>query len=149
MRYLLLLLILSSCSAEWHLRKAIKKNPEYSKTKEILVPYRKDTTIYVNIFIKGDSSTQESKLIIDSLNKIYNDSFTTVYQLVDSLGKVKTSVVRKPYAIHDTILVSVTDTFIVEVPATAIAKDKIPNYIWVLVLFTIIIFLLTLHKFFK
>ena len=37
-----------------------------------MVPYFKDTTIYKTIYIPGDSSSQSTKLIIDSLNKFSN-----------------------------------------------------------------------------
>ncbi len=146
MRYLLLFLILTGCSAEWHLKQAVKKNPLYGQKEKIMVPYYKDTTIYKTIYIPGDSSLQSSKLIIDSLNRVYNDSFTTVYQLVDSLGNVLTSVVRKPRFIHDTTYVEIRDTIPVEGKKQIIVEEKTPNYIWILLLISIILFLLLLHR---
>ena len=149
MRYLLLFLILTGCSAEWHLKQAVKKNPKYGEKEQIIVPYVKDTIIYKTIFIKGDSSSQEVKFIKDSLNKVYNDSFTTVYQLIDSLGKIKTTVVRRPYFIHDTTFVQIRDTITVEGKKQIIVKEKTPNYIWVLLLISIILLLLLAHRFKK
>jgi hypothetical protein len=146
MRYLLLFLILTGCSAEWHLKQAVKKNPLYGQKEKIMVPYYKDTTIYKTIYIPGDSSLQSSKLIIDSLNRIYNDSFTTVYQLVDSLGNVLTSVVRKPRFIYDTTYVEIRDTVYTEGKKQIIVEEKTPNYIWILLLISIILFLLLLHR---
>lgn len=143
------LFLLLSCSEQYYVKKLLKKNPKYGEKEKIMVPYFKDTTIYKTIYIPGDSSTQSTKLIIDSLNKVYNDSFTTVYQLVDSLGNVKTNVVRKPRFIHDTTYVQIRDTFFVEGKKQIIVKESIPNYIWALILISIILFLLTLHKFFK
>lgn len=151
MRYLFLtiLVILSACSAEYHLKKAIEKNPKYGEKEKIMVSYFKDTTIYKTIYIPGDSSSQSTKLIIDSLNKVYNDSFTTVYQLVDSLGNVKTNVVRKPRVIHDTTYVEIRDTVYAEGKKQIIVEEKTPNYIWVLILVSIILFLLLLHNLIK
>lgn len=150
MRYLLVFLfILTSCSAEYHLKKAVEKNPKYGEKEKIMVPYFKDTTIYKTIYIPGDSSTQSTKLIVDSLNKVYNDSFTTVYQLVDSLGNVKTNVVRKPRFIHDTTYVQIRDTVYTEGKKQIIVKESIPNYIWVLILVSIILLLLLLILLFK
>lgn len=146
MRYLILILLFVSCSAEWHLKKAVKKNPLYGQKEKIMVPYYKDTTIYKTIYIPGDSSSQSTKLIIDSLNKVYNDSFITVYQLVDSLGNVITSVKRKPRIIHDTTYVEIRDTVYTEGKKQIIIKEKTPNYIWILLLVSIILFLLLLHK---
>ena len=144
-----IIIFLFGCSAEWHLKQAVKKNPLYSQKEKIMVPYFKDTTIYKTIYIPGDSSTQRTKLIIDSLNRVYNDSFTTVYQLVDSLGNVKTTVARKPRFIHDTTYVQVKDTFYVEGKKQIIIEENIPNYIWVLILISIILFLLFLMRFKK
>ena len=152
MRYLLFvscLFLLLSCSEQYYVKKLLKKNPKYGEKEKIMVPYFKDTTIYKTIYIPGDSSIQSTKLIVDSLNKVYNDSFTTVYQLVDSLGNVKTNVVRKTRFIHDTTYVQIRDTFFVEGKKQIIVKESIPNYIWALILISIILFLLTLHKFFK
>ena len=151
MRYLFLtlLVILSACSAEYHLKKAVEKNPKYGEKEKIMVPYFKDTTIYKTIYIPGDSSSQSTKLIIDSLNKVYNDSFTTVYQLVDSLGNVKTTVARKPRFIHDTTYIQIKDTFYVEGKKQIIVEENIPNYIWSLLFVCIILFLLTLNRYFK
>lgn len=146
MRYLILILLFVSCSAEWHLKQAVKKNPLYGQKEKIMVPYYKDTTIYKTIYIPGDSSLQSSKLIIDSLNRVYNDSFTTVYQLIDSLGNVLTSVVRKPRFIYDTTYVEIRDTVYTEGKKQIIVEEKTPNYIWILLLISIILFLLLLHR---
>jgi len=100
---LLFSLFLVSCSADFHLKKAISKNPHLLDSTIKYVPYQKDTIIYHTIYIKGDTGTQEVKRFVDSLQRVYNDSFTTVLQLVDSLGNLKTTVIRKPYAVHDTL----------------------------------------------
>lgn len=149
MRYLILLLLITSCSANWHLKQAIKKDPKLGEKEKITVTYLKDTTIYKTIYIPGDSSSQSTKLIIDSLNRIYNDSFTTVYQLVDSLGNAKTTVIRKPRFIHDTTYVQIRDTIQIEGKKQIIVKESTPNYIWVLLLISIILLLLLLILLFK
>lgn len=150
MKYLLILILfLTSCSAEWYLKQVVKKNPKYGLKETILVPYAKDTVIYKTIILSGDSSTQHSKLLIDSLSKVFNDSFTTVYQLVDSLGNTKTSVVRKPRLIHDTTYIEIRDTIPIEAKPQIIIQEKTPTYIWVLICVCIILFLLTINRFFK
>lgn len=146
---ILLLFFITGCSAEYHLKKAVKKNPKYGEKEKIMVPYFKDTTIYKIIYIPGDSSSQLTRLIVDSLNKVFNDSFITVYQLVDSLGNVKTTVARKPRFIHDTTYIEIRDTIPVEGKKQIIVKESIPNYIWVLILVSIILLLLLLILLFK
>jgi hypothetical protein len=151
-RIIILLLLLTGCSSQWHLKKAIKKNPKLLDSTIKYVPYQKDTIIYREIYIKGDSSSQESKRIVDSLQQIYNDSFTTVYQLVDSIGNLKTTVVRKPRVIHDSIFVTIRDTVPVSVPAkyTVIeqAKTNWPLILGLISLILLLLFLL-LHTFKK
>lgn len=146
MKYLFIILLFVSCSAEWHLKQAVKKNPKYGQKETISVPYYKDTTIYKTIYISGDSSMQSTKLIVDSLNKVFNDSFTTVYQLVNKLGKIKTTVVRKPYYIRDTTYIEIKDTIRVETNKQINVEDKTPTWIWVLILIFIILFLLLLNN---
>jgi len=134
MKYLLILLLFCSCSANYHLKQALKKRPELADSITKYVPYVKDTTIYVKIYVKGDSSSQNSKQIIDSLQRVFNDSFTTVYQLVDSLGNVKTKVIRKPFYVHDSIDVIIYDTIETKCPPQVIVEEGYKKmWVWLLI----------------
>lgn len=141
---LLSILFLFGCSSEYHLKKAIKKNPKLLDSTIKYIPYQKDTIIYHEIYIKGDSSSQESKRIFDSIQQVYNDSFTNVYQLVDSLGNLRTTVVRKPYYVKDTILITIRDTISVTAPSKYIIESKSNNWPLILGLITLILFFLLL-----
>lgn len=143
-------LFLYGCSSEFHLKQLVKRNPHLLDSSIKYVPYYKDTTIYITIYIKGDTNSQETKRVIDSIQQVYNDSFTTVLQLVDSLGNLKTTVIRKPFAIYDSIEVIIHDTIKVPCPEQfQLPEEKTPNYIWVLILIAIILLLLYLHRFKK
>lgn len=150
---LLFLFVLGSCTADFHLRRAIAKNPHLLDSTIKYVPYKKDTTIYITIYIKGDTGTQETKRIVDSIQQVYNDSFTTVLQLVDSLGNLKTTVIRKPYPVHDTVYVEVKGEVPVTVPAQVVVEEKkeesVINWSLILGLIALILFLLLLHRFKK
>jgi len=149
MRYIIIIfcLFLCSCSDSFYLKKLIKHNPHLLDSSVKYVPYQKDTTIYITIYLKGDTNTQETKRIVDSIQQVYNDSFTTVLQLVDSLGNLKTTVIRKPQIIHDSIPVIIRDTIQIKCPEQfKLPEEKTPNYIWVLILISIILFLLYLHR---
>ena len=148
MKYLIIILaLLSSCTAEWHLKQAIKKNPKYGDSTYKTVIFKKDTLIKIYDTIPGDSSFQSTILYRDSLNKVFSDSFTTVYQTVDSFNKVKTTVVRRPIFIHDSILVSVKDTVKIEVPKTIELKEGYPIwYFWVLIAIFVLVLWLILKK---
>lgn len=149
MKYIIIILglFLYGCSAEYHLERAIKKNPKLLDSTVKYVPYQKDTTIYITVYIKGDTNTQETKRLLDSIQQVYNDSFTTVLQLVDSFGNLKTTVIRKPYAVHDSVEVIIHDTIKVSCPEQfKIPKEKTPNWIWGLILVCVILLLSYLHR---
>lgn len=135
-RFLFFLLVVSSCSADYHLKQAIKKNPKLGDSTVKLVPYYKDTTITINII--GDTSDQNVKFkqwykqAMDSVAVAYNDSFVQVNQTIDSLGNLKTKVIRKPYTITTQVIIH--DTVEIKVPPAIIVKNgfEIKWYIWLL-----------------
>lgn len=150
MKYLLIILslILVSCSSEWHMKRALKKNPKLADSSVKYVPYYKDTVVTIQIV--GDTSDQTIKFaewykkIADSTMIVFSDSFTHVTQELDSLGKLKTKVVRLPYEVKQ--LVTIHDTIQVKTPPQVIVKKEIGGFTWVLILIAIILFLLLLNK---
>ena len=148
MRYLIFtLFLITSCTAEWHLKQAIKKNPKYGDSTYKTVIFKKDTLIKIYDTIPGDSSFQFTLFYRDSLNKVFSDSFTTVYQSIDSFNKVKTTVVRRPIYVHDSILVNIVDTVKIDVPKTIEIKQGYPVwYFWVLIAIFVLVLWLTLKK---
>lgn len=135
-RFLFFLLVVSSCSADYHLKQAIKKNPKLGDSTVKLVPYYKDTNIVINII--GDTSDQNVKFkqwykqAMDSVAVAYNDSFVQVNQTIDSLGNLKTKVIRKPYTITTQVIIH--DTVEIKVPPAITVKNgfEIKWYIWLL-----------------
>ena len=124
---------------------ALKKNPRLGDSTVILVPFYKDTNIIVTII--GDTSNQSVKFrqwykqATDSMAIAFNDSFVEVNQTIDSLGNLKTKVIRKPY--HDTVRVVIRETKFIKAPAQIIVKEdefKIKWYIWVLLAIFVIAF---------
>ena len=81
--YLLILISLVGCSAEWHLNKALKKDPTILDTGEYFVV----DTIHV----------REAVLISDTFVSTKYDTLT----LWDSVNKIETQIIR----ISDTLLV--------------------------------------------
>lgn len=130
------LLVVSSCSAEYHLKQAIKKNPKLGDSTTVFVPYYKDTTITINII--GDTSDQNVKFkqwykqAMDSVAVAYNDSFVQVNQTIDSLGNLKTKVIRKPYTVTTQVIIH--DTVEIKIPPAITVKNgfEIKWYIWLL-----------------
>ena len=134
---IVLIFIFTSCSEKFYLRMALKKNPKLGDSTTVFVPYYKDTTITINII--GDTSDQTVKFkqwykqAMDSVAEAYNDSFVQVNQTIDSLGNLKTKVIRKPYnvttqvIIHDTVKIQIP-------PRITLPKNQfeIKWYIWAL-----------------
>lgn len=153
MKYLLIILslILVSCSSEWHMKQALKKNPKLADSSVKYVPYYKDTTITIQIL--GDTSDQSVKYaewykkITDSTMVVFSDSFTHVTQELDSLGKLKTKVIRLPYEVKQ--IVTIHDTIPVKMPPQVIVKNEVGGFSMILILIVIVLFLLLLHRIFK
>ena len=153
MKYLLIILslILVSCSSEWHMKRALKKNPKLADSSVKYVPYYKDTVVTIQIV--GDTSDQSIKFaewykkIADSTMIVFSDSFTHVTQELDSLGKLKTKVIRLPYEVKQ--LVTIHDTIQVKMPPQVIVKNEIGSFTWILILIAIVLFLLLLNKLFR
>jgi hypothetical protein len=144
-RFIFFLFVLQSCSANYHLKRAIKKNPRLGDSTTIMVPFYKDTNIIVTII--GDTSNQNVKFrqwykqATDSMAVAFNDSFIEVNQTIDSLGNLKTKVIRKTY--HDTVRVVIRETKFIKAPAQIIVKEDkftIKWYIWVLLAIFVTVF---------
>jgi hypothetical protein len=121
MRYLLIILILSSCSAKWHLKTAIKKdhnilNNQKYKTTVIVTDTIHDTIMVPehNFEFTMDSIQQAYAKQNDSLVMVYNDSLVSIYMDYDHLaknfklkGKVKERLIHHEVIVHDTVSVEV------------------------------------------
>ena len=88
---LILIGLISSCSAEWHMRKAIQKDPDIIDTR---IVYKFDT-LWTNAVKFKDSVNVNFK---DSL-VITNDTITTTLRKTGR-GKMIVNTVVKPYPIY-------------------------------------------------
>lgn len=138
--------MLTSCSSAWHLRQAIKKNPKLLDSTTKYVPYYKDTNIVINII--GDTSNQTLKYkewykqVTDSAANVYEDSLLKVTQQLDSLGNLKTNVIKKPYKVE--VPIYIKDSVPCNCPPQFINEIVEPNYNKTLIIIAIILFLLLL-----
>jgi hypothetical protein len=139
-RFLFFLLVLQSCSANYHLKQALKKDPRLGDSTTKFVPYYKDTTIVITII--GDTSDQTLKFkqwykqATDSMSIAFNDSFVQVNQTIDSLGNLKTKVVRKPYNVTTEVIIH--DTIKVQMPPIITLPEKEFKVMWYVWLFLVI-----------
>lgn len=76
MKYLILVILLSSCSAQWHLKQAIKKDPGILKPNKVLF----DTVIITDSFTSIDTFTlNEVDTFISDTGKLK----VTIYKFKD------------------------------------------------------------------
>jgi len=137
---IVLIFIFTSCSEKFYLRMALKKNPKLGDSTTKFVPYYKDTTIVITII--GDTSDQSVKFkqwykqATDSMSIAFNDSFVQVNQTIDSLGNLKTKVVRKPYNVTTEVIIH--DTIKVQMPPIITLPEKEFKVMWYVWLFLVI-----------
>jgi len=77
----ILLLFLTSCSAEYHLRRAIKLNPKYGDSTKIVQLVIVNDTIHDTLLVEAHEfafTLDSLHNIMDSFNMVYNDSFLTI-----------------------------------------------------------------------
>lgn len=127
MRSIILILILSSCSAQWHIRKAIEKDPTIIQSDTITVI---DT---VQIITK--------EVQVDSVFKLSTDTVT--------IRKDKLTI--KHYYQRDSIFIwgeCASDTIIqfkeIKVPYQQVVYQEkfIPNWVWFVLIIIILAFLI-------
>lgn len=102
---LLFIVLLSSCSAEWHIRRAIKKNPRILRADTIQVHdtlYTKEYIRYDSLVFRVDSNSIDSALsLIDNLEyKLKLKKYITNYKYLNIDTLIEDSVL----AIHLTLI---------------------------------------------
>lgn len=130
-RYLILLIILTSCSADYHLKKALAKDPSLLKTKEIIV--NKVHHISDTILVAGG---------IDTVIKLDSFKVETERTIVERKG-ILTKVIEKPYTIIEIDTVYLTDT--IQVPQYQQVSRK--GITWIELLFYLGLFLIVVLLF--
>src|SRR5690606_1922371 len=127
MRYLLILFILSSCSAQWHIQKAIKKDPSVLKVDTL--------TVIDTVTITTPQVTT------DTIFKLSSDTVTIQ----------KDRLTIKHYYQSDSIYIwgdCASDTIIqykeIKVPfAQVVYKEKfIPNWVWFVLVVVVLILII-------
>lgn len=119
-KILLIVGLFSSCSAQWHLKKAVRKNPDLLKPQSVLI----DTIITTDSVVSRDTFISN---VIDTM-VIENEKFRTV--VLRSYDTLRVETILKP----DTIRITKT----IELPAQIVYKK---SYHWVIVTLIGLVFL--------
>lgn len=136
--WLVILLMLTSCSAEWHLRRAIHKNPKYGDSTKTTIQIVLHDTIHDTLFVPShefDFTVDSLRNCLDSFSMVYNDSFVTVYGKLDSLGQLKFKGKVKERLVPFEVIV--VDTVVKEIecpPSIVVEPSGYPKwYLWVVI----------------
>jgi len=97
MRYLLLILLISSCSADWHLKQACKKNPSICRVDTITL----SDTIKVR-----DSFYVEKSVITRQIDTIVIDTNGVKVKIIRVKDLIKTIVSQSPKTIIKTTTIT-------------------------------------------
>lgn len=146
----MILLLMTSCSAEWHLRRSIKLNPKYGDSTKITTIIVRHDTIRDTLFVPShnfDFTIDSLRNSLDSFNMVYNDSFVTIFGKLDSIGRLKfRGKVKEKFIPFEVI---VRDTIKVEsnCPPSIVTVEGYPKkYFWLLFCIFVTLLILALKK---
>jgi len=148
MKYLIpFLIFLGACSAEWHIKQAVRKNPSLTDSTKFVKVVVIHDTLYDTVYVPSHKfEVNNIDGLTDSLTLLFSDSFVELYGKIDSLGlslkgKVKERLI--PYTVYD------VDTVIVETkcPPNVTVVEGYPKwYLWVVLGIFALILLICLPK---
>ena len=93
MRALILAVLLSSCSATWHLNRAVKKDPS------ILI----EQVIRIDTFTVRDTFTYHDTFVTNSIDTITIDTGSVQVRIIREHDVIRTTVTQKPDTAYITI----------------------------------------------
>jgi hypothetical protein len=125
MRYLLLVLLLSGCSAQWHLKKACKKQPSICSDSVVV---RVDTFTVRDAFEYHRVDTTE---VVDT---IIIDTGSIQVRIIRENNIIRTTVKQKP----DTTYITTIRTL----PPTVIYKENLFKWWYLLIIFAIFVIII-------
>ena len=125
MRYLLLILLLSGCSAQWHLKQACKKQPSICSDSVVV---RVDTFTLRDTFEYHRVDTTE---VVDT---IVIDTGSIQVRIIRENNIIRTTVKQKP----DTTYITTTRTL----PPTVIYKENLFKWWQLLIIFAIFVIII-------
>jgi hypothetical protein len=125
MRYLLLVLLLSGCSAQWHLKKACKKQPSICSDSVVV---RVDTFTVRDTFEYHRVDTTE---VVDT---IIIDTGSIQVRIIRENNIIRTTVKQKP----DTTYITTIRTL----PPTVIYKENLFKWWYLLIIFAIFVIII-------
>ena len=127
MRYLLIVLLLSSCSAQWHIKQACKKQPALCAPDTLTIT----DTIKVN-----DSLYFEKIVVTKEIDTITIDTGGIRVKIIRDKDIIKTIITQRPKTIIKTKTITTKPRLVY----------KEQDYPWWLVIVAIVLFILLIIK---
>ena len=126
MRYLLLIIFFSSCSATWHLKRAVKKDPN------ILL----EQVVKIDTFVVRDTFVYHRVDTTNVVDTITIDTGSVQVQIIREHDVIRTFIKQKP----DTAYITITKTL----PPSVIYKEPWFKWWYMLIIFAIFVIIIKL-----
>lgn len=126
MRALLIAILLSSCSAQWHLKKACKKQPDICQ----------EQTIRIDTFTVRDTFSYHDTFVTNSFDTITIDTGSVKVQIIREHDIIRTFIKQKP----DTAFITIEK----KLPPQVIYKESWFKWWYLLIIFAIFVIIIKL-----
>ena len=126
MRALLIAILLSSCSAQWHLKKACKKQPDICQ----------EQTIRIDTFTLRDTFSYHDTFITNSFDTITIDTGSVQVKIIREHDIIRTFIKQKP----DTAFITIEK----KLPPQVIYREHWFKWWYLLIIFAIFVIIIKL-----
>jgi len=126
MRALILAILLSSCSAQWHLNRAVKKDPN------ILL----EQVVKIDTFTVRDTFTYHDTFVTKSVDTITIDTGSVQVRIIREHDVIRTTITQKP----DTAFITIEK----QLPPQVLYKEHWFKWWYLLIIFAIFVIIIKL-----
>jgi uncharacterized protein (DUF111 family) len=125
-RVLLIAILLSSCSAQWHLKKACKKQPDICQ----------EQTIKIDTFVVRDTFSYHDTFITKAIDTISIDTGSVQVKIIREHDVIRTIITQKP----DTAFITIEK----KLPPQVIYEEHWFKWWYLLIIFAIFVIIIKL-----
>jgi len=125
-RVLLIAILLSSCSAQWHLKKACKKQPDICQ----------EQNIKIDTFVVRDTFSYHDTFITKTIDTITIDTGSVQVRIIREHDVIRTTITQKP----DTAFITIEK----QLPPQVLYKEHWFKWWYLLIIFAIFVIIIKL-----
>lgn len=126
MRALLIAILLSSCSAQWHLKKACKKQPDICQ----------EQSIKIDTFVVRDTFVYRDTFVTKNIDTITIDTGSVQVRIIREHDVIRTTITQKP----DTAFITIEK----QLPPRVVYKEHWFKWWYLLIIFAIFVIIIKL-----